>query len=422
MAVNVLIGVQWGDEGKGKIIDVLTENADMVVRFQGGANAGHTVEVGDKKFVLHLIPSGMLREGKVCVIGNGVVVDPLELKSEIEGLEARGVEVRSRLQLSDRAHLVLPYHKSLDGMREDTCAVKIGTTRRGIGPAYADKANRIGIRCGAMTDKSLYESRFRTQLDVANKQLAAGGGEPLDADAEWVKLSEAADFLAPMITDTALSVNGSAKAGKSVLFEGAQGYWLDVDHGTYPFVTSSNTSVGGACTGGGIAPNRIDDVWGVVKAYTTRVGEGPFPTELLDAAGEALRQAGNEFGATTGRPRRCGWFDAVACSYAAMVCGVTKIAFTKVDVLDDLAELKICTAYRINGEVVESVPSDCDLLAKVEPIYETMPGWQENTCDCRRWEDLPANAQAYLKRLAELTGADIGIVSTGPNRAETFFA
>lgn len=421
MAVNVLVGVQWGDEGKGKIIDVLTEQADMVVRFQGGANAGHTVEFGDKKFVLHLIPSGMLRDGKTCVIGNGVVVDPFELLEEIKGLEEKGIEVRSRLKLSDRAHMVLPYHKIMDGLREDAAGEgKIGTTRRGIGPAYADKANRVGIRCGGLKRKDALEKCYKAQLEICNEHFIDCGAKPLNINEEWAKLAKVAEELAPMVTDTAMVVNEAADAGQEVLFEGAQGFWLDIDHGTYPFVTSSNTSVGGACTGGAIAPTRLTDIWGVVKAYTTRVGEGPFPTELDNEFGEELRRAGNEFGATTGRPRRCGWFDAVACRYACMVSGVNKIAFTKLDVLDELDELQICTAYKLDGEIIKSVPADCDALSRIEPVYESMPGWKTRTCDARCWDDLPEQAQKYLERLAELVGSNIGLVSTGPNRAETF--
>ncbi len=422
MAVTVLIGVQWGDEGKGKIIDVLTEKSDVIVRFQGGNNAGHTVEIGDSKYVLHLIPSGILREGRQCIIGNGVVVNPTGLVNEILELEAQGVEVRDRLRISSRAHLVFVYHQLADAAREAKLGGSmIGTTKRGIGPTYADKAHRVGIRGGDLANKTRLEARFRAQAEAYNKQFEAQGLELMDIDAEWEKLSGAADILGPMVDDTVFSVNAAIKDGKSVLFEGAQGVHLDTDYGTYPYVTSSNTTTGGACTGGGIAPKHVSEVVGVVKAYTTRVGEGPFPTELHGEEGEALRQAGNEFGATTGRPRRCGWFDAIACRYATMVCGVDTLAITKVDVLDNLPELKICTSYRINGVETTQFPADLDDLNAVEPVYETMPGWQCDTSKARSWEDLPEKAQLYLKRLASLIDARIGIVSTGPNREQTFF-
>ncbi len=421
MSTTVLVGVQWGDEGKGKIIDFLTESADVVARFQGGANAGHTVEFGTEKFVLHLIPSGILRDGKTCIIGNGVVVDPLELVNEIEMLESRGIQVRDRLVLSDRAHVVCSYHRVCDGMREHAAGDKmIGTTKRGIGPTYADKANRIGIRCGDFKKIDRLEKRFRAQLKCYNEMFKQGGVDTLDVDAEWQNMAEVAEMLAPMVSDTAVLVDQAIRDDKNVLYEGAQGFWLDIDYGTYPYVTSSNTSVGGACTGGGLAPRRVGTVWGVVKAYTTRVGEGPFPTELHGEEGENIRQLGHEFGATTGRPRRCGWFDAVACHYAAMVCGIDKIAFTKLDVLDELEELKICTSYKLDGETLTAVPGDVEDLERVEPVYETMPGWQCSTRDVRSWDDLPENAKTYLTRLAELMECEIGLVSTGPNRTETF--
>lgn len=422
MATTVLIGVQWGDEGKGKIIDVLTENADLVIRFQGGSNAGHTVEIGDQKFVLHLIPSGILRGNSTCVIGNGVVVNPLTLLDEIKGLEARGIDVRSRLKIDSRAHLVFNYHRELDGAREAAKGTgMIGTTKRGIGPSYADKANRIGLRGCDMLKPERLESKFRAQSKTYNDILATLGHEALDVEAEWQAVKAAAAELAPMVTDAVLTVQHAVADGKDVLFEGAQGMWLDIDYGTYPYVTSSNTSVGGACTGGGIAPRQIDEVVGVVKAYTTRVGEGPFPTELDDQAGEDLRKAGNEFGATTGRPRRCGWFDAVACRYAVMLNGVDTLAVTKLDVLDDLDELKICTAYTLDGETITDMPSDSEDLGRVQPVYESHPGWKTRTCDVRCWDDLPENAKSYLIRLAELIGSRVGIVSTGPARVETFY-
>lgn len=424
MAISVLVGTQWGDEGKGKIIDVLTENADVVVRFQGGNNAGHTVEIGTDKFVLHLIPSGIFRDGALCIIGNGVVVDPLALEEEIKGLQAQNIKVTpENLQLSTRSHLILPYHREMDAMHEAARAAdkKIGTTKRGIGPAYADKASRIGIRALTMLDLKRYETRFREQSEYYNSIFTGKGMEALDIDAEWAKQKQAAEFIAPFITDTVLTVNKAAAEEKNILFEGAQGMWLDVDYGTYPFVTSSNTTTGGACTGSGLSPKYINEVVGVMKAYTTRVGEGPFPTELHDKMGERIRKAGNEFGATTGRPRRCGWFDAVACRYSCMVNGVDELSITKMDVLDDLEELKICTAYEVNGKTVTDMPSDNDEITVAKPIYESMPGWQTPTTECRSFNDLPENAQKYLKRIAELADAEIGIISVGPNRDQTFY-
>jgi adenylosuccinate synthase len=421
MGATVLIGVQWGDEGKGKIIDVLTDEAEIVVRFQGGNNAGHTVIIGDNKYVLHLIPSGILRDGTLCVIGNGVVVDPQGLMKEIQGLEDKGVAVRDRLQISTRAHLVFSYHRKADILRE-TGATKgqIGTTRRGIGPAYGDKIARTGIRAVDLKNKAVLEEKFRAHAEAFNAGLNNADVEPIDVDAEWQALSSLADEIAPMVHDTVLTVNRAVKAGTGVLFEGAQGAWLDVDFGTYPYVTSSNTTTGGACTGGGIAPQHIDRVIGVTKAYTTRVGLGPFPTELHGEDGEALRQAGNEFGATTGRPRRCGWFDAVACRYVVMLNGIDRLAITKMDVLDNMAELKICTAYNVNGTVVEDMPSDTADITAAEPIYETMAGWQSDTTEARCWDDLPEAAQKYLLRLSELIEAPIGMISVGPKRAQTF--
>ncbi|MHB9138514.1 MAG: adenylosuccinate synthase, partial [Victivallaceae bacterium] len=343
MPVNILIGTQWGDEGKGKLIDVLTEGIDMVVRFQGGNNAGHTVEIGDKKYVLHLVPSGIFRPGTTCVIGNGMVVDPVSLMEEMLDLKKRGLDI-SVIQLSTKAHLIFEYHKHVDALNESApvSGQKIGTTKRGIGPAYSDKAARVGIRAVEMLNIVELEKNFRKQAERYNRIFSAHNVQELDIAAVWQKVKVAAEFLKPYITDTVLTVNRAAKAGKNILFEGAQGALLDIDHGTYPFVTSSNTISGGACTGAGIAPKYISSIWGVMKAYTTRVGEGPFPTELKGEDGENLRKAGNEYGATTGRPRRCGWFDAVASRYSCMINGVNKLAITKLDVLDNQEELKIC--------------------------------------------------------------------------------
>jgi len=421
MSVTVLVGTQWGDEGKGKIIDVLTRDADVVVRYQGGNNAGHTVEIGDQKYVLHLIPSGIFRPNVINIIGNGLVVDPVSLQEEMVAITARDVDIRN-IQLSDKAHLILPYHKSMDLCKEAKRAPgkKIGTTGRGIGPAYCDKAERSGLRAIDMLDLAGFEAKFRENGARYNRLFAAEGFAQLDLDAEWQKLKAAALYLKPYITDTVLTVNQAAKAGKNVLFEGAQGAMLDIDHGTYPFVTSSNTTSGGACTGSGISPKYITSVCGVIKAYTTRVGEGPFPTELKDDQGEHLRQVGREFGATTGRPRRCGWFDAVSSRYACMVNGIDTLAVTKLDVLDDLAEVKICIAYDIDGVRYAEMPSDGRKLGRVTPIYETLPGWQCSISEVRSFEQLPPAAQKYLKRMAELVDSRIGIISVGPKREQTF--
>ncbi len=422
MAVTVLVGVQWGDEGKGKVIDVMTENVDAVVRFQGGNNAGHTIHIGDHKYVLHLIPSGILRENTTCIIGNGMVVNPFGLLEEIELLESKGISIRNRLQVSTRAHLVFRHHEIIDGWRDTSDdGYVIGTTRRGIGPAYADKANRSGIRAVDLTKKDVLQNKFSAQVDYYNRLFTANGLDTVEFESEWEKLLAATEVLAPLVADTVLTVNRLRQEGKVLLFEGAQGMGLDIDYGTYPFVTSSNTTAGAACTGGGIAPKHIDRVVGVVKAYTTRVGEGPFPTEICGGDGEALRERGDEYGATTGRPRRCGWFDAVACRYAVMVNGIDTLAVTKLDVLDESAMLKICTAYNVDGRIVEEMPSDITEISRAIPVYENVPGWQTSTSDSSSWEQMPENAKSYLERVSELVGAGIGIVSTGPERDQTFF-
>ncbi|MBR4957375.1 MAG: adenylosuccinate synthase [Lentisphaeria bacterium] len=419
MPADILIGTQWGDEGKGKLIDVLTRDVDMVVRFQGGNNAGHTVEIGDQKYVLHLVPSGIFRPGVKCVIGNGVVVDVLGLTSEMQDLARRGLDV-SAIELSDRAQLIFEYHKRADAIGEDGATVKIGTTRRGIGPAYSDKADRCGIRGIELTRPDHLEKLFRDQAAKYNRLFARAGQPELDVDAEWAKVKEAAAYLAPFVRNTVYSVDAMLKAGKNVLCEGAQGGLLDIDHGTYPFVTSSSTVSGGACAGAGIPPRMVRDVWGVLKAYTTRVGEGPFPTELFDDNGENLRKVGNEYGATTGRPRRCGWFDAVASGYSCMISGVNKLAVTKLDVLDDLPELQICVAYELDGKQTAELPASAEDLVRVTPIYETLPGWQCSTSEVTSYDQLPENAKRYLARLGELVNAEIAIVSVGPRRDQTF--
>lgn len=421
MPVSVLIGIQWGDEGKGKIIDVLTENIDMVVRFQGGNNAGHTVEIGNEKYVLHLVPSGIFRKDIICVIGNGLVVDPVALMEEMKELAGKGIDI-SNIQLSSKAHLVMAYHKTADAARE-ACAGNgklIGTTKRGIGPTYSAKADRTGIRACEILKPGKLEKIFREQAASWNTYFKASGVECVDIENEWKKLSAAIAYLTPYIKDTVLSVNEAARKGKNILFEGAQGALLDIDHGTYPFVTSSSTTVGGACTGSGIPPQFIGCTYGVMKAYTTRVGEGPFPTELHGEEGETMRKIGREFGATTGRPRRCGWFDAVLCRYSCMINGVSKLAITKLDVLDTYPEIKICTAYELNGTEIKNIPLDPTDLSAVKPVYETMPGWMTSTAEARSFNDLPENARKYLSRTASLAEAEIGIVSVGPRRDQTF--
>lgn len=420
MPNTVLIGSQWGDEGKGKIIDVLARDVDMVVRFQGGNNAGHTVKINDNKYVLHLIPSGIFHTDQQCVIGNGVVVDPLALIAEIDEVEAKGLDIHDRLFISDRAHLVMPYHGSLDASREARLSddKKIGTTKRGIGPAYGDKVSRVGLRAGDMLDDSFGEL-LGERIDDMNRVLEAMDGVLIERDATVNAYLAAVERIKPYIVDTVVMINEAVAAGKNVLFEGAQGTMLDIDFGTYPFVTSSNTTAGGACTGSGVAPGRIDRVVGVVKAYTTRVGEGPFPTELLDATGEQMRAAGGEFGATTGRPRRCGWFDAVVVRHSAIINGVDYWAMTKLDVLDGLETLKICTAYECAGKTYTTIPARADILRQCKPVYEEMPGWMESTSEVKEFDQLPEKAKAYVNRLCELIGGKLGILSVGPKRAST---
>jgi adenylosuccinate synthase len=421
MPNTVLVGAQWGDEGKGKVIDVLTAQADLVVRYQGGSNAGHTVIVAGHKYVLHLVPSGILHPGKQCVIGNGVVVDPLALIEEIRMLEKEGVVVQGRLTVSDRAHLVLRYHNALDKADEAArgAGKKIGTTGRGIGPTYRDKVCRTGLRMGDLLERD-FADRLAANVAAANRALAALGAPALDGGELQKTYDEAARALTPYIADTVEIVNAADRAGRQILLEGAQGTMLDVDFGTYPFVTSSNPTSGGACTGTGLSPRRIERVIGVIKCYTTRVGEGPFPTELLDAVGEDLRQRGGEFGATTGRPRRCGWFDAVVARYAQAVNGVDLWAFTKLDVLDPLPVIRICTAYELDGRRITSMPASLAAFQRCKPVYEEMPGWQQSTSQITRYEDLPAAARAYVERLVTLCGGGkLGILSVGPGRETT---
>ena len=420
MPNTVLIGAQWGDEGKGKIIDVLTQDADWIVRYQGGNNAGHTVEIGSEKFVLHLIPSGILRAGKRCVIGHGVVIDPVALVEEAREVEGRGIDLTSRFFVSDRAHVVFPYHGRLDCCREQAKAddKKIGTTKRGIGPTYGDKAARIGLRVADLVD-SEFPRQIADRLLEKNALLEALGASPVDVDELVRTYQEAAAYLGRFVVDTIPLVNEGIARGESVLFEGAQGTMLDIDYGTYPFVTSSNATAGGACTGSGVPPHRIDKVLGVAKAYTTRVGEGPFPTELLNEQGEALRAAGHEFGATTGRPRRCGWFDAMIARYSVMVNGVNSWALTKLDVLDDMDVIRIGIGYELDGRPVAQMPANVRMFERCVPIYEEVPGWQASTKEATSFEELPQRAQDYVRRLEIITGVPVEILSVGPRRAST---
>jgi adenylosuccinate synthase len=421
MPNTILVGAQWGDEGKGKIIDVLTEQADLVVRTQGGNNAGHTVFLGKKKYVLHLVPSGILRRGKTCVIGNGVVIDPVSLVGEIDGLLKMGVKVQANLKISDAAHLVFPYHRELDEQRELLKGKnKIGTTKRGIGPAYGDKAARTGLRMIDLVDPARLAERLRLKIDENNEILRAFGAKPLAYAQVHKAYAQAGERLRPYVTNTVILLNRAMERGSRILFEGAQGTFLDIDHGTYPFVTSSNTTAGGASTGSGVAPNRMDHVIGVMKAYTTRVGEGPLPTENAEIA-DMLHAMGREFGATTGRARRCGWFDAVATRHAAMVNGIDGLAVTNLDGLDTVATLRVCVGYRAGKARFDYVPTDTEVLARCEPVYAEFPGWQTPTHNARRWKDLPLKARNYLKAIAELTGAKLAIVSVGPDRAQTIF-
>jgi adenylosuccinate synthase len=421
MANTILVGAQWGDEGKGKIIDVLTEQADVVVRTQGGNNAGHTVFLGPKKYVLHLIPSGILRKDKLCVIGNGVVIDPVGLVNEIEGLKKLDVKVGRNLVVSETAHVVLPYHRELDAQREVLKGKnKIGTTKRGIGPAYGDKAARVGLRMIDLVNPERFEEKLKFRIKENNEVLKALGAKPLSFKKVLAEYRAAGDYLKPYVANTVVLLHQATRRGDSILFEGAQGTFLDIDHGTYPFVTSSNTTAGGACTGSGVAPNRMDEVVGVMKAYTTRVGEGPLPTENA-VISDLLHGMGREFGATTGRARRCGWFDSVATRHATMVNGIDKIAVTNLDGLDTVATIKVCIAYRHGKEQFDFVPNDAQLLAECEPVYVEFEGWQTPTDKAKSWKELPPKARAYLKAIAELSEAKLFIASVGPAREQTIF-
>ena len=419
MPNTILVGAQWGDEGKGKIIDFLTDEADIVVRSQGGNNAGHTIVIGGEKYVLHLIPSGILRKSKTCVIGNGVVLDPVALVGEIEGLRKRGVKVEKNLLISDTAHLVLPYHQALDGLREtQKGSKKIGTTKRGIGPAYADKASRTGLRTGDLLRPDVLKEKLTQRIKENNAVLKSLGAPTLNAKKIINDTLAAAEVLRPFITNTVMFLHRALEMKTNMLFEGAQGTFLDIDHGTYPYVTSSNTTSGGACTGSGVPPHRIDKVMGVLKAYTTRVGEGPFTTED-DALGDRFHAMGREFGATTGRARRCGWFDAVSTRYSVILNGIDELAITNLDGLDGVESIKLCVAYRLDGKVIDFPPTDSEHLSRSEPVYNEMPGWMKSTEKAKKFSELPPKARAYVKKIAELTGAKLSIVSIGPARAQT---
>ena len=411
----VVVGSQWGDEGKGKLVDVLAEEADLVVRYQGGANAGHTVVIGDAQFILRQIPSGILQPSVTCLIGNGVVLDPATLFTELDEITTRGIATAGRLFVSERAHLVLPYHKLLDAASEKS--QNIGTTGRGIGPAYEDKYGRRGIRVGDLRHLDAAADLVRERVERANRLLEVmGASSRASADEHVAVLQQIAPRLLPLAADTGLLVHQAIRAGKHVLLEGAQGALLDVDHGTYPYVTSSNTTAGGAAVGAGIGPTAIDAVLGVVKAYTTRVGNGPLPTEATEAEGALLRKLGGEFGAVTGRPRRCGWFDATVVRYAVRVNGLTHLAVTKLDVLDTFAEIPVGAAYELDGAVCHELPAEVDALERVQPVYEVLPGWRKPTGNARTLADLPREARAYLDRLEALAGAPIRYVSVGTRR------
>ena len=413
----VVLGAQWGDEGKGKIVDLLTPHFSIVARYQGGHNAGHTVYVSGKKFVLHLIPSGILHDGVTCIIGNGVVVDPQALFKEIEELAALGIQVGDRLLISEKAHLILPYHRELDVLSEARRGErKIGTTSRGIGPAYEDKIGRRGIRVCDLVDTKALADEVRANVDARNQIIK-------ETTLEWKQVYDAllayGERMRRWTADASLYLADAMRDGKRVLFEGAQATMLDIDHGTYPFVTSSNASIGGVCTGLGVPPRAIDGVLGVAKAYTTRVGEGPLPTELFGEMAERLRESGQEYGASTGRPRRCGWYDAVVVRYSARINGLDALALTKLDVLDGLDEINICTGYRMGGRTVMDFPADLASAGPCEPVYETMPGWKEPTRGARSWDDLPREARKYVDRLQEVSNVPVSIVSTGSDREET---
>ena len=419
MSTVVVVGAQWGDEGKGKVTDFLAERADVVARYQGGDNAGHTISIGGRQYKLHLIPSGIFYSDKLCVIGNGMVINPKSLVREIEYLHANGFST-DNLRVSDRAHLIMPYHLLLDGLEEDRKgANRIGTTRKGIGPAYMDKAARSGIRVADLMDAAVFEKRLRDLVAEKNALLKLYGAEGLDADAILEEYLAYAERIRPYVTDTSVVLNDAIDAGKKVLFEGAQGVMLDIDHGTYPYVTSSNPSAGGVCIGSGVGPTKIREVIGVVKAYTTRVGDGPFPTEQNNEIGDRIRERGNEYGTTTGRPRRVGWFDSVVVRHARRVSGITGLALNSLDVLTGLDPVKICVGYRYRGDMIGHYPANLGVLAECEAVYEEIPGWHEDISGVRRLEDLPKSARLFVERVEALTGVPVVLFSVGRNREQT---
>jgi adenylosuccinate synthase len=416
---KVVLGLQWGDEGKGKVIDLLASSTDVVVRCQGGANAGHTVVVGGKKTVLHLLPSGVLHQQARCVIANGVVIDPQALCAEVDELAKNGSDPTPRLTVSDRAHLVLPCHKALDAAAEKSKGeAKVGTTLRGIGPCYSDKVARTGLRCGELRDLPAFEAKLRTHLAEVNEQLRAYGAAPVDIDRATAEVMPACRRIAPLVADTAGTLHQDAAEGRCFLFEGAQGVMLDIDYGTYPFVTSSNTGVGGVIAGSGLSHKQLGEVIGVVKAYSTRVGSGPFPVELTGSKGDEIRKRGGEFGATTGRPRRCGWLDLVAVRFACRLNGVDSVALTKLDILTGEPELPVCVAYELDGRRLDTIPARIDDLARVKPIFQTLPGWREPLGACRSLDGLPAAARDYVRFIEHQLGIPVRWIGTGPGRDE----
>lgn len=420
MASVIIVGTQWGDEGKGKIVDYLANKAQYVVRSQGGSNAGHTVVVDNVKYKLRLLPSGILHKDKVCIIGNGVVIEPKVFLSEIDGLIEKKVNM-SNLKISNRAHVLMPYHKILDELQEEDLGEnKLGTTKNGIGPCYMDKASRLGIRIVDLMNKEVFAKKLKFNVELKNKLLKKlYNHDGINYEELLKEYLEYADRLRPYVADTTTILNKAIKEKKNILFEGAQATMLDLDHGTYPFVTSSYPAAGGACTGSGVGPRKIDNVIGVVKAYSTRVGEGPFPSELFDDVGQFIRDKGGEYGTVTGRARRCGWLDACVIKYASYINGLDSIAITRLDILDELEKLKICVAYKYNGEILEDYPADLDILSKVEPVYEEFDGWKTSTTNIREYDKLPENAKKYLKRLSEVIDTEISIVSVGAGRDET---
>jgi len=422
MANIIVVGAQWGDEGKGKLIDILAQDADYIVRYQGGNNAGHTVVVSDEEIILHLIPSGILHRGKKCIIGNGVVLDPQALLEEIDTLRLKGIEVDSNLLISDQAHLIFPYHKILDRIKESKGSFRIGTTGRGIGPCYVDKIARCGIRLADLLDTDVFKEKLKFNINEKNKlfkRLYKTKG--VSFNSIFKQYIDFRNQISKYVSDTPRILNSAISSGKSLLFEGAQGTLLDIDFGTYPYVTSSNATAGGACTGTGISPTRIDRIIGVVKAYTTRVGEGPFPTQLPKALMNKIRDRGREFGATTGRPRKCGWFDVIIVKHSVLVNGLDEIAVMKLDVLDDLRDIKVCIGYEYKGKFFKNFPANIELLNKCKPVYKTFKGWFKDITNIKEYKKLPSEAKDYLKGLSDLVGAEINIISVGSNRSQTIY-